>query len=365
MHQVALQLGAQFLVELVQVQPATTGHLHGHDRTALLAGWWRVIEVDAGGGHQPVTRERIVMLEFFGNQVRDTFMLAAGHGGELRLELRIRARQRDRFDLQRDKSVGGSLRHLKSQLQGRQVQCWRLDALGGDIHTQQVEGESLGQHLMVFRPTANQGADHPGSVRILQGHVDIRATDTALQRSAVELQPHHGLVLGVHRDELRALGSIQQMRNADLAAAEFLLVEPFDGFTEGSHGSRITAHRQFDPEIVLLRMLRVAVDVLALRRLLKQIQVMNKQPKGAVGITLASDHSDQSGAIGPGSLKHGLFAARMAKLHAHMQSGHDLVPHAAIRAGLNRLDQPVGGGRVIRPVKVWRELHALLVEVGA
>ena len=148
---------------------------------------------------------------------------------------------------------------MEAQLEGCQIQRWRLDPLHAHIDAKQVLCKFLDQHLVKFGATANERADHTGGVQVFQRKVNVGTAHTMVQQVAFKFQQRDRQILDVYAEQLGALGTVQQMGHARIAAAKRLLVERLDGFDERRHGRRISAHFGFDPEVMLLRLLGVAV----------------------------------------------------------------------------------------------------------
>ncbi|KRH79091.1 hypothetical protein FERRO_01520 [Ferrovum sp. JA12] len=356
-HQVALQLRLQWRVELVQIQPPFAGDLDGHQFRLRLArlGW--VVQVDLHSGDQPVLRQRARQL--FSQQVGDAAVLACRHGRAVKLQLVVRAEQADRFHLQHVEAVGLRLRHIKSQPQRRQIERRCLQTLRIESCVQQMFGERLEQHLVVFGPALDQRAGDAGACRVLQHRVDVGVADAALEVIPLEFQLDRRQVLDVDAQQENAGAALHDVGLAAVTALQLALVEGRNIGAQCGQGGIRCVGDGFDAQVMLLGVGRLALEVIHITGTVKQFRVLDVQPERAMDVALACGQCCQGSSVTGGHLEHGLRSGRIAKSDTGTQFGGHRVAHGHVRAAEQCRDQGLRGLGLVSPSKVVRHLQPM------
>lgn len=186
---------------------------------------------------------------------------------------------------------------------------------------QQVLGEGLQQHLVVFGTAFDQRAGDTSGGGVFQYRVDVRIANAAFQIIALELQLDHGQILDVNAQQVNARAALDHVRLTTVAALQFALIE---GRDVGAHcrqrGIR-GVRRLFHAKIVLLGLRDLTLKVVDVTGPIEQVWVLHIEPERATGVALAGGQPRQSGTIASGHLKHRLRSSRVPERDAGPQLG--------------------------------------------
>lgn len=201
------------------------------------------------------------------------------------------------------------------------------------LDAQQVLRERIDQHLVVLRAATDQGAHHAGGDGVLQHHVDVRVADAAHEGRALELQAQHGQILDVDREQEDAGTALHDVGSAAVAALQLTLVEGRDRLPQTGQVGIRSARLALHPEVVLLRLRAVALQVVEFAGALEQVRVVRVQPERAMDIALAGDQAHQGGAVASCGLEQGLLAGAVTELDAGHQVADQAIPGGNVRPG--------------------------------